>query len=279
MSALSYTLSGRPAGWGDQQSALIPQQAGVMPQQIGGIPLQARTTPTWTSQYYTQDPNYARFFEAGDFTRTGLLDSAGLQAALVAAGEPSFDPETIELMIMMFDVDHNQRIDYNEFTALMNYVNSMKYNYSAAAAANGGYVGSRDASMIMSNTHGNFMNDIGGPAAMERGILPTVNPTQQGFFSFGNIVKIAIIVGVLRTLYEHNKLPFFSNQNSSGQAMGQQQQQYGGGYSQQQYGGQYGYGGVTQQGMTQQQTQTQPQKSHGILGRIFSSFGHNKQSY
>jgi hypothetical protein len=134
-----------------------------------------------------QDPMYLRYFETGDFNRVGYLDENGLHAALTAAGVPALDPETVEMMIMMFDTDNNHRIDFTEFTVLMNYVNSMRSNYMQTAASSmllvwerdgegvawlhtmstrsnflsdpGGVVGTRDASMLMSNTHGAFMNE------------------------------------------------------------------------------------------------------------------------
>jgi len=225
--------------------------------------------PNWASQYCAQDPMYASFFAAGDFSRSGYLDEAGLQAALTAAGETSLDSETIEMMILMFDTDNNRRIDYNEFSALMGYLNSMKNNYAATAAANGGVVGTRDASMLLNNTHGAFVNNIGGADYVERGLLPTVNPSQQGFYSIGNFIKIAIIIGLLRTLYEHNKLPFINNSsyNAGGQAASYSstQTQYGGQYGQQ---GQYNqYGQPNYYGSS-----APPAKSQGLLGRIFSSF-------
>lgn len=247
--------------------------AGYPPMQAGGsYSVAPGGLPNWATQYrsFGQDPMYAQCFAAGDFTRTGFLDEAGLQAALAAAGETSLDPETIEMMIMMFDADNNHRIDYNEFSTLMGYLNSMKGNYATAAANSGGAVGSRDISAIMNNTAGGYMNNIGGNDVVERGILPTVNPSAQGFYSLGNFIKIAVILGLLMTLYERNKLPFFNNNN--------QQQQAGGNFiSQPMQQQQAGYGGVpsnsflpaSQYGMP---TQGQ-QKSHGLLGRIFSGFG------
>lgn len=223
------------------------------------------TVPAWTAQYGAfQDPMYLRYFETGDFNRVGYLDENGLQAALAAAGVPALDPETVEMMIMMFDTDNNRRIDFPEFVVLMNYVNSMKSSYTRTATSNpGGVVGTRDASMLMSNTHGAFMSNIGGPDVVERGILPTINPSSQGFFSIGNFIKIAIIIGLMRTLYEHNKLPFFSNNHGAQGGMGSLGVQGGMG-GQPSIGSQYGQPNDSQQHL-------QPQKSGGLLGRIVSS--------
>lgn len=260
-----------PAGYPPQPQLQPVVQAGAYPQGYPPAPAYGQPQqgiPNWASQYGgQQNPMYANFFAAGDFTRTGYLDQAGLRAALAAAGEPPFDDETLEMMIMMFDTDNNRRIDFNEFTVLMGYVKSMEHTYASAAATTGG-VGSRDASMLMANTHGDFMNNIGGNDVMERGILPTINPSQQGFYSIGNFIKIAIVIGLLRTLYEHNKLPFFNNQNQGqGQNMGgfaqQLQAQFGQQRPQQQYNQQYGAPGQP------------PQKSGGILGHIMSFLGRN----
>jgi len=279
-------------------------QAGVYPQQPGlysgaqgylqqdmqqnlqqGYPQQACSQQySWTNEFNNPGTAalYKQFFNAGDYSYSGHLDQNGLQTALLAAGETEIDPETVGLMIMMFDVDGNGRIDFNEFNSLMNYVNNAKASYVSSAAANGGVgVTTRDLNNMLNNTHGQFMNEVGGEEVMSRGILPTINPTTPGFFGMGNVIKIAIILGLMRTLYQHNKLPFINNANvanthvppvgvaSGNPGYGQQpygQQPYGQQpYGQQPYGQQQAYNTPAGYGQPPQKTQS------GILGRIFSA--------
>jgi len=209
---------------------------------------------------------------------------------------------------MMFDVDGNSRIDFNEFNTLMNYVNSMKSNYINTAAANGGAgVTTRDIDSMLNNSHSAFMVNGGGQDMMTRGILPTINPASSGFFTLGNALKIAIIVGLLHTLYQHNKLPFITNNHVAGAnnntaapmyqparagMPGQMPNNMAGGgagpYGFPAYNTGYGQPIMMTPGMGGAGTQPQQQglfggaggKSGGggILGRIFSSFGNSNKS-
>jgi len=237
-----------------------PQMAAGMNQQMG------MDSSLWTQQYNNPATGmqYRSFFDAGDFSRTGFLDQNGLATALMQAGESEVDQETIGLMITMFDEDGNGRIDFNEFNTLMNYLASTKQNYYTNAAANGGAgVTSRDIDAMAFNSHGQFMNEIGGNDMMERGILPNINPTNKQFFSLGNVIKIAIIIGILHTLYQKNKLPGFNkNQQQGHNNVGYTTPGYG---HQQQQGG-FGYNG--------QPPQQGGKMQGGIMGKIFSAFGH-----
>eukprot|EP01111_Echinosteliopsis_oligospora_P018219 TRINITY_DN821_c0_g1_i1.p1 TRINITY_DN821_c0_g1~~TRINITY_DN821_c0_g1_i1.p1 ORF type:complete len:301 (-),score=100.18 TRINITY_DN821_c0_g1_i1:55-957(-) len=263
-----YSYDGQYMGQQQQMGGMGQQQMGMgmgqqmdmgMGQQQMGMGMGMGAASSWTQSYNNPSTAgvYRQFFDAGDFTRTGHLDQAGLRAALMQAGENEIDDETIPLMIMMFDVDGNGKIDFNEFNALMNYVNSTKQTYFTNAAANGGAgVTSRDIESMNYNTHSQFMNDVGGQDVMERGILPNINPTNKGFFTLGNVIKIAIIVGILHTLYQHNKLPFFNkNQQQVGYTTPQ------GGFNQYNNAG---YAQGQQQG---------GHKQGGILGRIFGGLG------
>jgi len=241
-----------------------------------GMGMQAGV-PSWAQQYNNPGTAgmYQQFFSAGDFSRTGFLDQNGLQAALIAAGENEIDQETVPLMIQMFDVDGNGRIDFSEFNTLMNYVNSMKTSYIQNAASTGGAgITTRDISSMMNGTHGQFMNEIGGEdALMTRGILPTINPTTPGFFGLGNVIKIAIIIGLMHTLYQHNKLPFVTNHGagSHNPAVGGQYAPAAG-FAGQQQAYNTGYGQPTMMTPGMGQPGMPPKQHGGILGRIFSSF-------
>ncbi|KAK2193546.1 hypothetical protein NP493_10g05038 [Ridgeia piscesae] len=61
-------------------------------------------------------------FQSVDKDRSGRIASTELQAALSNGTWTPFNPETVRLMIGMFDKDASGTIDFNEFASLWKYV-------------------------------------------------------------------------------------------------------------------------------------------------------------
>ncbi|KAK2193545.1 hypothetical protein NP493_10g05037 [Ridgeia piscesae] len=61
-------------------------------------------------------------FRSVDVDGSGDITANELQKALSNGTWTPFNPETVRLMIGMFDKDHSGSIDYDEFAALWNYV-------------------------------------------------------------------------------------------------------------------------------------------------------------
>lgn len=77
--------------------------------------------------YYTQQQGVDQQFLWGVFSkvdrdRSGAISSHELQQALSNGTWTPFNPETVRLMIGMFDKDHNGTINFQEFGALWKYV-------------------------------------------------------------------------------------------------------------------------------------------------------------
>jgi Ca2+-binding EF-hand superfamily protein len=68
-------------------------------------------------------PNLQQIFQGVDSDRSGRISSDELQRALSNGTWTPFNPETCRLMIGMFDKDGDGAIDFNEFTALWQYIN------------------------------------------------------------------------------------------------------------------------------------------------------------
>ncbi|KAI6234437.1 hypothetical protein M3Y99_00794600 [Aphelenchoides fujianensis] len=68
-------------------------------------------------------PNLWQIFQSVDSDRSGQISTDELQKALSNGSFDPFNPETCRLMIGMFDRDASGSIDFNEFTALWEYIN------------------------------------------------------------------------------------------------------------------------------------------------------------
>ncbi|EDO45947.1 predicted protein [Nematostella vectensis] len=69
------------------------------------------------------DPNYlSGIFQRVDKDRSGSISSNELQQALSNGTWTPFNPETVRLMIGMFDRDNNGTINFQEFSSLWKYI-------------------------------------------------------------------------------------------------------------------------------------------------------------
>ncbi|KAF6754128.1 hypothetical protein DFP72DRAFT_390269 [Ephemerocybe angulata] len=79
------------------------------------------------STYPGLDPEWKAFL-AADADQSGFIDATELQTALVnIPWNRPFDPKTVNMLINMFDLDHNEVISFNEFRGLLRYVR-VSYN-------------------------------------------------------------------------------------------------------------------------------------------------------
>lgn len=239
-------------------NSAMPPQYGA-PQQGFAAPQQAY------GGYEDLSSNGARqFFEAGDFNRSGFLDVSGLQTALNAAGE-QVDFDTAQTLMQTADQDGNGRVDFGgepfetvcawnwkplEFVDLLDSVREVKSSY------NGGSDGmsSRDIESYVSTKWvfiplrtKNFFPTVHSGDQTERGLLPTFLPTNQKFFTFGNFIKLAFVVGIGRKIYDRNHKKRLQN-GTAGQGINLFGHNIGGskpaqGYAGAPYGAQPGYGG------------------------------------
>ncbi|KEZ44190.1 hypothetical protein SAPIO_CDS3117 [Scedosporium apiospermum] len=72
------------------------------------------------------DPKLLPLFRAVDKDGTGQLSEAELSAALVNGDWTSFDPQTVRMMIRMFDSDRSGTIGFEEFCGLWSFLASWR---------------------------------------------------------------------------------------------------------------------------------------------------------
>lgn len=193
---------------------------GAMPPQMMQQPGYGAPQPGYDMT--SSNGQYRQFFEAGDFNRAGFLVAGGLQTAMNAAGE-QIDFETAQVLMQTADQDGNGRVDYNgkisffrsdvtrsdhttEFADLLDSVREVKSSYNGGAEG----MASRDIESYVSNKYVfSFSQDhvlkSSSSEGTERGLLPTLMPTNQKFFTFGNFIKLAFVVGIGRKIYDHKQ--------------------------------------------------------------------------
>lgn len=114
-----------PAGYGGQPSA--PGGYGGQPSAPGGYGGPGYTAPP--PQQPMAQPNLNQIFASVDKDRSGMISVNELQSALSNGTWQPFNPETIRLMISMFDKDGNGTINFQEFGALWKYINDWQNTF------------------------------------------------------------------------------------------------------------------------------------------------------
>ncbi|XP_028392361.1 programmed cell death protein 6-like isoform X2 [Dendronephthya gigantea] len=79
-------------------------------------------------------------FSRIDKDKNGSISADELQQALGNGAWTAFNPETIRLMIGMFDTDGNGVIDFNEFAALWQYVSDWQNTFRSFDLDNSGTI-------------------------------------------------------------------------------------------------------------------------------------------
>jgi len=139
------------------------------------------------------------WFNNADLNRSGALNHAELKRALAYAGE-DFADDIVAMMIQMFDRDLSQTIDFNEFVAILGYLNDMKKNYYQQQQHTGS-VGYREAEEALERSHA-FLGQLGNPSLMNS-LFTRFDTTNSGKFDFNSFIKMALYVAMVRTNYEH----------------------------------------------------------------------------
>lgn len=101
-------------------------------------------------------PTVDRNFLWGIFTKidkdgNGRITAYELQQALSNGSWTPFNPETIRLMISMFDRDNSGTIEFNEFYALWQYVTDWQRTFRSYDTDNSGSIDKNELKMALTN--------------------------------------------------------------------------------------------------------------------------------
>ncbi|KXJ16424.1 Programmed cell death protein 6 [Exaiptasia diaphana] len=87
------------------------------------------------------DQNYLwNIFQRVDKDRSGAISSEELQQALSNGTWTPFNPETVRLMIGMFDRDNNGTINFQEFSSLWKYITDWQTTFRSYDRDNSGSI-------------------------------------------------------------------------------------------------------------------------------------------
>ncbi|KAL2256832.1 hypothetical protein VTK26DRAFT_1049 [Humicola hyalothermophila] len=141
---LEHRGSGDPYGYGGAEQSparLSPRQTAPPPDRYGMSPpptdmarpahreqppATSRPPPSPGSRDGAADPTLLPLFRAVDKNGTGQLSERELSAALVNGDWTSFDPQTVRMMIRMFDSDRSGTIGFEEFCGLWSFLASWR---------------------------------------------------------------------------------------------------------------------------------------------------------
>lgn len=103
-----------------------PQASGPRPTAHNRPPATSRPPPSPALQEGGTDPTLLPLFRAVDKDGKGQLSERELSAALVNGDWTAFDPQTVRMMIRMFDSDRSGTIGYEEFCGLWSFLASWR---------------------------------------------------------------------------------------------------------------------------------------------------------
>ncbi|KAH8166320.1 hypothetical protein CIB48_g1888 [Xylaria polymorpha] len=103
-----------------------PQATAPRPSAHNRPPASNRPPPSPVHQEGGADPSLLPLFRAVDKDGTGQLSERELSAALVNGDWTAFDPQTVRMMIRMFDSDRSGTIGFDEFCGLWSFLASWR---------------------------------------------------------------------------------------------------------------------------------------------------------
>lgn len=131
---------GQPGGYG---------QAPPPPPQGYGQPHQGYGQPAYGQA--PQQVNLLHIFQQVDRDRSGQITITELQQALSNGTWKPFNPETVRLMIGMFDHDHSGTIGFQEFTGLWKYVTDWQNTFRQYDRDNSGSIDKNELKTAMTS--------------------------------------------------------------------------------------------------------------------------------
>jgi len=179
----------------------VPQ---ISPQQIGmGSTALHQQQQLLLQQQRQQEAEEKRilqnWFEAVNQDKSGKITAEQLGSALSAGGE-TFNSQTVQNMIQMFDRNSQGTIDFLEFTYLFAYIKAMRQSFES-------YTGMKPNGLLDKTGVDRALTDARYRFANNRSLLilcSKFDKKNKGMISFENFLEIGVYLGTMRTWFQKN---------------------------------------------------------------------------
>ncbi|CAH3026555.1 unnamed protein product [Porites evermanni] len=154
--------------------------------------------------YYGQPPPHQQHdqnflwnvFQRVDKDRSGAISTNELQQALSNGTWTPFNPETVRLMIGMFDRDNNGTITFNEFSSLWKYITDWQNTFRSYDKDNSGTIDKRELQTALTSF---------GYRLSERfyGILiRKFDRSGRGVVNFDDFIQCCVVIQMLTNAFQ-----------------------------------------------------------------------------
>lgn len=166
-------------------------------------PSQGKMPVEWLKQYEPSVPpdNMFLAFALADKERKGYLTKEQLAIALKNAGE-DFEKNTVDALMQMFDLDQNNRLDFQEFKELWGYVQKMKQAFQESDVERTGELDKNQSEKALLKGMP-FLSFIPGRDTILKNIMSFFDRSGKGRFKFTTFLMIAAFIGLLYGLYHY----------------------------------------------------------------------------
>lgn len=125
------------------------------------------------------------WFRSVDQDGSGSIDSEELRAALDAAGE-RFSPVSIKNMIKLFDDNENSTIDFQEFSCLFRFIQSLRAAFERQDHDRDQLLDERQVQVALANSNLHLSQ-----ASTTRLLVQRFDQRDFGFVTFENFVELS----------------------------------------------------------------------------------------
>uniref|UniRef100_H2ZH22 EF-hand domain-containing protein n=1 Tax=Ciona savignyi TaxID=51511 RepID=H2ZH22_CIOSA len=143
-----------------------------------------------------QQPNLAEIFGRVDRDRSGQITTKELQEALSNGSWQPFNPETVRLMIGMFDHDHSGTIGFNEFSGLWKYVTDWQATFRSYDRDNSGTIDKNELKNALVS-FGYRLSD-----QFYNILLRKFDRQNRGTIAFDDFIQCCVVLQTLTTAFK-----------------------------------------------------------------------------
>lgn len=145
------------------------------------------------------DPNYLRgLFQNVDRDRSGNISAAELQSALSNGTWKPFNPETVRMMIGMFDRNRAGTVNFDEFVSLWSYITNWLQCFQSFDQDRSGAIDKRELSEALTR----FGYRLSEPTMTL--LLTKFDRDRKGSINFDDFIQCCVTLQTLTAAFRHH---------------------------------------------------------------------------